>query len=179
MWFRVTSTIEMSPSSELAPGTLNAAVPCAHDHCQYFVAQGGANWPSCRASGSAMAQGVGLGTASAMRADRSRSITRRASTSMRSTVTWRCSLISGQPGLQFPRSWLRGKFGVFPGRIVTELASLVVTNDPVVEIAVRNNVNGRNHRQTPHYVPRCCNTEEGAVIKINFVPVRKNCSKLT
>jgi hypothetical protein len=87
--------------------------------------------------------------------------------------------MNDEPGLQFPRSWLRGKFGVFPSRIVTELASLVVTNDPVVEIVVRNNVNGRNHRQTPHYVPRCCNTEEGAVIKINFVPVRENCSKLT
>ncbi|MFQ3454868.1 hypothetical protein QA639_13495 [Bradyrhizobium pachyrhizi] len=78
--------------------------------------------------------------------------------------------MNDEPGPQFPRNCLRGKFGVFPGRIVTELAPLVVANDPVVEIVVGKNVNGRNHRGTPHHVQRYCNVEQGAVIKINFVP---------
>jgi hypothetical protein len=52
-----------------------------------------------------------------------------------------------EPGFQLPRNWLRRKFGVFPGWIVTELVPIVVTNDPVVEIVVRNNVNSSNsHR---------------------------------
>lgn len=55
--------------------------------------------------------------------------------------------MNDEPGPQFPRNCLRGKFGVFPGRIVTALAPLVVANDPVVEIVVRNNVNSRNHME--------------------------------
>lgn len=48
---------------------------------------------------------------------------------------------------QPPCNWLRRKSGVFPGWIVTEVVPNVVTNDPVVEIVVRNNVNSSNsHR---------------------------------
>jgi hypothetical protein len=48
-----------------------------------------------------------------------------------------------EPGFQLPRNWLRCKFGVFPGWIVTELVPIVVTN----EIVVGHNVNSSNsHR---------------------------------
>lgn len=54
--------------------------------------------------------------------------------------------MNDEPGFQFPGNRLRGQFGVFPGWIVTELAPPVVANDPIVEIVVWDNVNGRNHR---------------------------------
>jgi hypothetical protein len=76
-----------------------------------------------------------------------------------------------EPRPQFPRNWLRGKLGVFPGRIVTELAPLVVANDPVVEIVVRNNVDGRNHGENSAPHTKIVQFEEGAVTGINFVPV--------
>jgi hypothetical protein len=34
-----------------------------------------------------------------------------------------------EPGFKLPPNWLRRKFGVFPGWIVTELVPIVVTND--------------------------------------------------
>lgn len=54
--------------------------------------------------------------------------------------------MNDEPGFQLPRNRLRRKFGVFPGWIVTEFVPLIVTNDPVVEIVVRNNVNSSSHR---------------------------------
>ncbi|WP_425304827.1 thioredoxin family protein [Bradyrhizobium erythrophlei] len=46
-----------------------------------------------------------------------------------------------EPGFQLPGNWLRRKFGVFPGWIVSKLVPIVVTNDPVVEVLVRHNGN--------------------------------------
>jgi hypothetical protein len=87
--------------------------------------------------------------------------------------------MNDEPRPQFPRNWLRGKFGVFPGRIVTELAPLVVANDPVVEIVVRNNVNGRNHRENSAPRTKMLQLRRRRRDKDQFRAVRENCAKLT
>jgi hypothetical protein len=77
--------------------------------------------------------------------------------------------------LQFSRDRLRGQLGFLSGRIVTDLAPIVVTHDPVVEIIVGNNVNsGGCHRSDSTRMRNDSRrNDDDAVTRINFEPTDK------